>query len=79
MKIYCILVDRRDSSVGIATHYGLDGPGIEPRWGQDFPHLSRPVLGSTQLHDGYRVFLEGKSGQGVALNTHTHLVSRLKK
>jgi len=22
----------RDSSVGIATRYGLDGPGIESRW-----------------------------------------------
>jgi hypothetical protein len=21
-----------DSAVGIATHYGLDGPGIESRW-----------------------------------------------
>jgi hypothetical protein len=37
----------RDSSVGIATRYGLDGPGIESRWGRDFPHLSRPALGST--------------------------------
>ena len=25
-----------DSSVGIATRYGLDGPGIEPRWRRDF-------------------------------------------
>jgi hypothetical protein len=31
----------RDSSVGIATHYGLDGPGIESRWGRDFPCTSR--------------------------------------
>jgi hypothetical protein len=23
----------RDSSVGIATGYGLDGPGIKSRWG----------------------------------------------
>jgi hypothetical protein len=30
----------RDSSVGIATRYELDGPGIESRWGRDFPHLS---------------------------------------
>ena len=36
------------SSVGIATGYGLDGPGIEFRWGRDFPHLSRPALGPTQ-------------------------------
>jgi hypothetical protein len=25
------------SSVGIATGYGLDGLGIESRWGRDFP------------------------------------------
>ena len=30
----------RDSSVGIATRYGLDGPGIESRWGARF---SAPV------------------------------------
>jgi hypothetical protein len=34
--------------VGIAIDYGLEGPGIESRWGRDFPHLSRPALGSTQ-------------------------------
>jgi hypothetical protein len=36
------------SSAGIATGYGLDGPGIESRWRRDFPHLSRPALGPTQ-------------------------------
>ena len=36
------------SVVGIATGYGLDGPGIESRWRRDFPHLSRPALGPTQ-------------------------------
>jgi hypothetical protein len=36
------------SSVGIVTGYGLDGPGIEPRWGRDFLHLSRLALGPTQ-------------------------------
>jgi hypothetical protein len=36
------------SSVGIVTGYGLDGPGIESRWEQDFLHLSRPTLGPTQ-------------------------------
>ena len=36
------------SSVGIATGYRLDGPGIESRWGRIFPHLSRPALGHTQ-------------------------------
>ena len=38
----------RDSSVGVATRYGLDGPGIGSRWGRDFPHPSRPALGLTQ-------------------------------
>ena len=43
------LADRGSGSVvGIATGYGLDGPGIESRWGRDFPHLSRPGLGPTQ-------------------------------
>ena len=44
---YLCLGDR-DSVVVIATCYGLEGPGIEFRWGQDFPHLSRPALGPTQ-------------------------------
>ena len=37
------------SSVGIATRYGLDGPGIESRCGgRDFPYLSRSALVPTQ-------------------------------
>jgi hypothetical protein len=36
------------SSVGVATGYGMDGPGIESRWGRDFSHLSRLALGPTQ-------------------------------
>ena len=26
---------------------GLDGPGIESRWGRYIPHVSRPALGPT--------------------------------
>ena len=44
----CRKVRSRDSSVGIATRYGPDGPGFESRWRRDFPHLSRPALGPTQ-------------------------------
>jgi hypothetical protein len=40
----------RDSSVGISTGYGLDGLGIESRWGRDFPHPTGPALGPTQPH-----------------------------
>ena len=38
----------RDSSVGIATLYGLNGPGIESRWRRDFSQPSRPAVGPTQ-------------------------------
>jgi len=38
----------RDSLAGIATLYGLDGPGIESLWGRDFPQTSRPALGPIQ-------------------------------
>ena len=36
------------SVVSIANRYGLDGPRIESQWGRVFPHLSIPVLGSSQ-------------------------------
>jgi hypothetical protein len=35
--------------VGTAISYGLDGQGIESRWGRDFPQTSRPVQGPTSL------------------------------
>ena len=44
------------SSVGIATRYGLDGPGIESRLGRDF---SRPSRSPSFLHNGYRVSFPG--------------------
>jgi hypothetical protein len=37
-----------DSSVGIATGYELDVPGIESRWERDFPQSFRPALGPIQ-------------------------------
>jgi hypothetical protein len=45
-----------DSSVGIATRYGLDGPGIECRWGPWGP----PSL----LRKGYRVSFPGVKRPG---------------
>ena len=48
IKTCLTLFGGRDSSVGIATRYGLDGPGIETWWGRDFPHPSRPAIGPTQ-------------------------------
>jgi hypothetical protein len=52
----------RDSSDGIATGYGLDGPEIESQWRQDFSHASIPALGPTQPPVQWvRVFPGGKA------------------
>jgi len=66
------LVVGRDSSVGIATRYTLDGLGIESRsGGGDSPHPSRPVLWPTQSPTPWvPVHSWGLSGLGVALTTH---------
>ena len=38
----------RDSSVGVATHYGTDDRGIESRWVRGATHPSRQALGISQ-------------------------------
>ena len=69
------------SSVGIATGYGLDGPGIESRWGRDFPDLSRPALGPTQPPVQWvpGFFPRVNCGRGVTLTPHTLLVPWSRK
>ena len=48
-KTFCYNeLEGRERLVSVGSHYGLDGPEIEYRWGRDFPHPSRPVLGPTQ-------------------------------
>jgi hypothetical protein len=77
--IYIYIYMGRDSSVGIATRYGLDGPGIESRWGEVF--RNRPDLPwglPNLLHNGYRVFPGGKSAEAWRLPP-THLATRLRK
>ena len=45
------------SAVGIATDYGLDGPGIESRWGKIFPTCpDRPWGSPSLLYNEYWVF-----------------------
>jgi hypothetical protein len=45
------------SSVGIATGYGLDDPGIESLWGEIFNTCSDRSCGPPSLlYNGYRVF-----------------------
>ena len=49
------------SVVGIATAYGLDGPGIESRWGEIFRTCPGRSWGPPSLlYNGYRVFPGGK-------------------
>ena len=65
----------RDSSVGIATGYGLDGPGIESWWGEIFRTPPDWLWGPPSLlYNGYRLFPGVKYGQGVLLTTHPLLV-----
>jgi hypothetical protein len=46
-----------DSSVRIAIRYGLDGPGIESRWGRDFRTRPDRLWGPPSLLcNGYRFF-----------------------
>jgi hypothetical protein len=67
----------RDSSVGIATRYGLHGQGIESRWGAKF---SAPVQTGPGAHPAScKMGSEGKTAGGVALTTHPHVALRLKK
>jgi len=56
----------RDSSVGIATGYGLDGPGIESRWGVEIFRTcpDRPWDPPSLLFNGYRFFPGGKERLG---------------
>jgi hypothetical protein len=75
-----IYIWSQDSSVGIATRYGLEGPGIESRCGEIFRTYPDRLRGPPSLlYNGYRVFPGGKSGRGVMLTTHPLLVPRLRK
>jgi len=67
-KYYLNWAMGRDSSVGIATRYGLNGPRIESRWGRDFPHLPRQTLWPNHPHIQWisGLFPLGKAvGRGV--------------
>jgi hypothetical protein len=66
----------RDSAVGIATRYGLDGLGIESRWGRDFPLPARPALRPTQPPIQW---VPRAKWPGRGVGHPTHLAPRLKK
>ena len=55
----------RDSSVGIVTGYGLDGPGIESWAGEIFRTCPDWPWGPPSLlYNGYQVFPGGKEWPG---------------
>jgi len=69
------------SSVGIATGYRLDGPGIKSRWGARF---SAPVQTGPGAHPdscimGTGSFRGVKSGRGVTLSPYPLLVPWSRK
>ena len=69
-----------DGVVGIATCYGLDGPGIDPGGAR----FSAPVQTCTGAHlalctMGNRSRSQELSGRDMALTIHTHLEQRLRK
>ena len=65
----------RDNSVGIATRYGLEGPGVESRWGARFSALG-PTQPPIQWIPGHSREVE-RPGRGV--NHQPHLSPRLMK
>jgi len=67
--------------VGIATGYGLHGPGIESRWGGRF---SAPVQTDPGAHPAFCTMRTGtfpgvKNGRGVKLTPHPLLVPWSRK
>ena len=70
----------RGSLVGIATAYGLDGPGIESQWGRNF---SAPVQTGLEAHlasctVGTGFFPGVRCGRGVTLTPHPHSSAEVK-
>ena len=77
ISLSCHWLGGRESVVGIATHYWLDGRGIESRWGEIFrTRPDRPWGPPSFLYNGYLVFPGGKGGRSVTLTTHPHPVPR---
>ena len=78
---YQYLVHRcRDSSVGIATRYELDGPGIESRWGAKF---SAPIQTGPGAHPASYTMgtgsLPGVKRPGRGVDHPPHLAPTLKE
>jgi len=69
-----------DSSVGVVIGCGLDGPGIESRWGEIFRTCpDRPWDPLSLLYNGYRVFPGGKEWPGCEADPSPPSSSVVKK
>ena len=74
-----IYIQGRDSSVGIATAYGLDGQAIESRWGEIFrPVQTGPLAHPASCTMGTGSF-PGVKQTGRGVDHPPHLATRLKK
>ena len=70
----CVCVSGPGSSVGIATDYGLDSPGIRIPVGRDFPPVQTGPGAHPASCTGTRSFPRVKYGRGMLLTTHPLLM-----
>ena len=80
LNLYIIYICGPGSSVGIATDYGLDGPGSNPGGGRGFPLFQTGArVRPTSCKMGTGFFPAVKCGRGVLLTIHPLLVPRSRK
>jgi len=75
-----LVLQGRDSSVGIATRYGLEGPGIESRWVANFSAPVQTGLGAHLASYTMRTgSFPGVKRSGRSVDHPPHLAPSLKK
>jgi hypothetical protein len=74
---HCLITESRDSTLGTAMSYGLDGGSSIPGRGNIllFSIAPRPALGPTKLSTQW---VPGALPPGIKLTTHLYLVLRLR-
>jgi hypothetical protein len=73
-------MDSRDSVVGMATRYELEGSGLELRCGLKFPHPSVPSTRLTQAPvQAVQVCFQGVKWPDRGIKNHPYLAPRYKK
>ena len=73
---------KTSSAVGTATRYGLDGPGIESRWGRE-ARFSAPVTTDPGVHPASHTMgtgtFSGVKWPGIGVDHPPYLAPKLKK